>query len=561
MNVLTDRDGDVKVPLRPPEQVMRLARLGSMHLSRLSFTRTLVRNARREGWRFRRALFDLDAEGYGRAVYAVTIRGRDYSLVAFSQYLAPEDRTDRVIALAWDTCYVLYDGIPDQAELDRLAAAVPYQEARRYTERELVLARANKSERLFDQVKETLAAGRQPEERALQEVGYLLRTSAVYGNGKFGIADYDVVAARPEFAGSYVVEMLTVWLIRSFTVDLVEHCAKAMAPATAVPLEPRLKRQLGIGNSTGLGMAPFLVRHPALIHSWVHAREAALARVRSIPKLDPRTRQDIVFLLDAAQDKLRQWATVDDLQAARIEELKADLVRAREWAASLAPGTPNPWDALYRRAEAGLGLEAQEYIVSTLLEPHGRLVDDLCADMRVQGGEASRVQGAMRCGALAELVRRRYGWALGIDFATADANARFWYTSQEKLEPRLGWRGDDEGDDLELPLGFAREICALWAALQERPADEPVSALGAARPDLRLAIRRVQTIDRYPYGEIRDNLLGAGMRPIDLMRCKLSFFGAEAFDPRSNLSLRIRLFQDAPFPEELQDDRDDRIGW
>ena len=54
-----------------------------------------------------------------------------------------------------------------------------------------------------------------------------------------------------------------------------------------------------------------------------------------------------------------------------------------------------------------------------------------------------------------------------------------------------------------------------------------------------------------PYAEIRDNLIGAELRPIDLLRCKLAFFGAERFDPRSDRWLRITLFQGAPFPEDL----------
>ena len=109
-----------------------------------------------------------------------------------------------------------------------------------------------------------------------------MRTTAVYGNGKFGIADRSVIRAREEVAGPFQAEMLTVYLIRCFTLDLVEHVARAKAPDTAVPLAPHLKRHLGIGNSTGLGMAPFLVSHPILIHHWMAAREEALARVRGI---------------------------------------------------------------------------------------------------------------------------------------------------------------------------------------------------------------------------------------------------------------------------------------
>ena len=41
------------------------------------------------------------------------------------------------------------------------------------------------------------------------------------------------------------------------------------------------------------------------------------------------------------------------------------------------------------------------------------------------------------------------------------------------------------------------------------------------------------------------------MKPIDILRCKLSFFGASKYDPKSNLWTRITLFQGAPLPNEL----------
>ena len=41
------------------------------------------------------------------------------------------------------------------------------------------------------------------------------------------------------------------------------------------------------------------------------------------------------------------------------------------------------------------------------------------------------------------------------------------------------------------------------------------------------------------------------MVPIDLLRCKLSFFGATRFDPRSDRWLRITMYKGVPFPDEL----------
>ena len=51
-----------------------------------------------------------------------------------------------------------------------------------------------------------------------------------------------------------------------------------------------------------------------------------------------------------------------------------------------------------------------------------------------------------------------------------------------------------------------------------------------------------------------DYLVGRDMRPIDILRCKLSFFGASKYDPKSDLWTRITLFQGAPLPHQLQEE-------
>ena len=48
-----------EAPLRDPQTVMRLSRLGAFHQSRLSFMRVLLRRLRNEGWHFDRPVFDL----------------------------------------------------------------------------------------------------------------------------------------------------------------------------------------------------------------------------------------------------------------------------------------------------------------------------------------------------------------------------------------------------------------------------------------------------------------------------------------------------------------------
>jgi len=537
--------------LRPPDTVMRLARLGAMHATRLSFLRALLRRAQREAWQVTRPVWSINAEGFGHAIYRVQTPRRSYSLIAFSDSLPPERRTDRVIAEAWDTSYVLYDGVPDAQEVVRLRANAPRQEAGRFTARDLILSRANKSVRLFETVAQTLAQGAQPEAALVESVGYLMRTTAVYGNGKFGLADRDEIADRPEFAGPFQAEMLTVWLIRGFTIDLVEHRARAVAPATAVALTPALRRRFGVGNATGLGMAPFLVRHPLLLHRWMLARETALARVRALPEATPATWDAFAQHAAAAAAELEGWHTDDPVQMPRIRALRGELMRLRAYAATLPAETPAPWDALFRWAAQTLGLEAQEFAVTLLLEPHGALVDDLCDTLGADEAATVAIDGGMSVGALAAAIARDYDWALAIDPADRAAQARFWYASAEKLEPRLGERDAEPGAELEQPLTFARDVPALLRRLRLEPADSPVADLLLREPDWRHVVRRVQIVQRFPYAEIRDNLIGAAMRPIDLLRCKLAMFGAQKFDPRSDRWLRITLFQGAPFPQDF----------
>ena len=45
--------------------------------------------------------------------------------------------------------------------------------------------------------------------------------------------------------------------------------------------------------------------------------------------------------------------------------------------------------------------------------------------------------------------------------------------------------------------------------------------------------------------------------PIDMLRAKLSFFGATHFDPRSDRWVRICMYAGAPYPEELTSENAD----
>ncbi|MCK0168294.1 hypothetical protein MWU52_12080 [Jannaschia sp. S6380] len=538
---------------RDAADVMRLSRMGAAHPTRLSFHRVLLRRMQAEGWTFDRPVFDFDAAGVGRAVYRARGPERTYSLVAFGHDLPPEQRSDRVIATAWDATFALFDGEPDAADLDRLAADVPVQEAGRVTRKELTLSRANRSVRLFANVVTALSEGRQPDAEMLAQTGYLMRTTAVYGSGKFGAACHADMAIRPELAAPFQAEMLTVWLIRTFTVDLVEHMARARGGDVAVPLDPALRRGLGVGNSTGLGMAPFLVRHPRLLNSWMMVREEALARVRSRPDATAAEVEECRIALEEAQENARIWNSEHPLQGARLTDLRTGLDRiAAHIEAEWDPTDPHPWDALWRWAEANVAAEAQEALVAILLEPHGDLVDGLMSCLSADEHAGFAIDGTMSVGVLRGLMTDSYGWATGTDYAGTSECARFWYVSEDKLEPRLGERHEEPGAERELPLDIGRQAAALTAALEKFDPATPVARLLLATPEHRPMVRRAQMTRGHPFAEIRDNLISADLLPIDMLRCKLAFFGATRFDPRSDRWVRISLFQGAPYPDELE---------
>ena len=546
-------------PLRPPEQVMRLARMGSFFATRISFMPSLLRHMADHNWRIECTRWDINAEGFGQAVFSAKSAEWTYSLVAFSNDLDPELRSDRVIAEAWDATFVLFDGEPSDDDLNRLSQNTPHQEAGRFLPSELVLSRANKSVRFFSHVVERLASGMQPDLDLLGSVGYLMRTTAVYGNGKFGVADRAKIAQRPGMSGPFRAELLTVYLIRAFTHKLVEHIARCCAPKTFVPLHPDYKRYLGIGNATGLGMAPFLVSHPILIHNWMHARETALARVRGQIKTVPERLVHFRNLLDRARQHVDEWSVPDIRQTKRITELRKDLNTLSQWLeADPAWGIQSsPWNWLFRKTESELSLETQELVIGLLLEVHGDLVDELAEKMSTEDHE--RHDPAMFVHALKELVQQHYGWALEVDLSEPESQQHFWYVSEEKLEPRFGDRYLEEGAEKEMPHAIARELQYLWKVLTESEEEENTAALLLWHPELRRTIRRMQTVSKYPYAEIKDNLVASDCLPIDLLRCKLSFFGASKFDPKSDLWTRITLYQGAPLPEDLE--RKQNLDW
>ena len=546
---------NLNIKFRDPSEIMKLSRLGSFHQSKLSFLRSFIREFK--DWNYKRNSFDLDENGYGTAVYSFSKNERNYSLICFAQYINPKERSDRVIATKWDAAFVLHDGNPTKEDIKRLKDNVPKQEVGRVSYKELTLSRANKSVRAFNHVVDSLSEGKQPDIKLLNKVGYLYRTTAVYGSGKFGLADRFRIKDRKEIYGPFRLEMMLVYLVRQFTFDQVNHIAKNKSPDVAIELDHKIARNLGIGNSTGLGMAPFIVNHPTLLHNWIFCREKALKEIRSIKKVNTKDLQIFKDCLKKSKLSINSWLTDSNYQNNKINSLKSDLIKFNQYLENKCSTKINYlWNEVYLWSSKNLKDECLEYIVSMMMEPYDDIIDPLINNMSSEEDEYFTIPGQKKVSDLKKILEKNYKSIIKIDFKKKDNNYNFWFISKNKEEPRVASRYEEHGSELEQPLAIARDINRLYKKIIKTNQTITIAEFLLNNDDLRHVVRRAFIVDKFPYSEIQDNTIGASLVPIDMLRLKLSFFGAVKFDPRSDKWLRINMYQGAPLSNEMKNSKD-----
>ena len=541
----------MKVQLRDPNTIMKLSRLGSFHQSKLSFLRSFLNEFK--DWEYKRDLFNLDKFGYGEAVYSFRKDKRIYSLVCFANEIKDNERSDRVIATKWDAAFTLHDGVPTQKDIDRLKNEVPKQEVGRLSFKELTLSRANKSVRVFNHVVEKLSGGKQPDLELLSKVGYLYRTTAVYGSGKFGLADRFRIKNREEINGPFRLEMMLVYLVRQFTFDQVNHVAHHKNPRKAVKLDKKICKNLGIGNSTGLGMAPFIVNHPTLLNNWVLSREIALKKIREIKTVKKKESDLFVDCIKKSLTNITSWNTDSEYQQIKIKNLLKDIKKFIKFIdKSFDFEDEYPFNKIYLWLENEVCEECIEYVVSIMMEPYNEVTTPLISQMSSEEDKYFTIPSSRSLKELRNIIEKKYSNILKINFDKKQNTQNFWFISKNKEEPRLADRFEESGSELEQPLAIARDVKKLYEKLLNTTNISTVAEFLSKNSELRHIIRRVFIVEKFPYSEIQDNTIGKNIMPIDMLRLKLSFFGALKFDPRSDKWLRICMFQGAPLPDELK---------
>ena len=187
------------------------------------------------------------------------------------------------------------------------------------------------------------------------------------------------------------------------------------------------------------------------------------------------------------------------------------------------------------------------------MEPYNEITEPLVKEMSSDEEKYFNIPAHRTVEDLRNIIEKKYPNILEINFEKKENNQNFWFISKNKEEPRLADRFEESGSDLEQPLAIARDIKKLYEKTLLAKKSLKIGKFLINNSDLRHVVRRAFVIEKFPYSEIQDNTISHNIVPIDMLRLKLSFFGALKFDPRSDKWLRICMFQGAPLPKELKD--------
>lgn len=513
----------VPVPRRilDPDLLLQPSRLQSLPASRISAGRSLLEKMQREAWTFEIVNFDIDDRAEGEALYRVTTgTGQVFDFVVFSFEPTLDGRTGRITGQNWDMMGALIEGPTTAEDRAQTRTELPKLYAGRAVPGTLTWARSNRSFRAFDHTVEALAAGNQPDLRALWEVGYLMRNTGLDGNGTFLTRSFLTLESDHALRLPLHAQLLSAYIMREFAADLVEQMARHRDPDAAV-LDREVRRMIGIGNGSALGLLFFVNTHPMLISTWLEQRQTLLAEAAQIPLALDAGPAGELGAAEQYRELLRRaadFARVDPYQYSRFDDPHQVAVQLNTAIAELddllAAGSTTGAEML-DRLEGRIGDEAWELVAANLLEllPYERIEQALEGGIRSEQFVADAV---MPTSELAEIIERDYRWALDIDMSGAGARHFVWYKSADAEEPRRGAATEVEGGHnwaLDLPTS----VQALHAALSTSPATN-VGELLRERPDLRAAIERMQSLREFRFHSPHMNMLDESFVPVSIVR-------------------------------------------
>jgi hypothetical protein len=540
---------------RDPAFLMRPERLASLQPSRFSASRSLVSTMLRNGWSITPQRLELDDRGNGTAVYRVRTHAGVLSFVAFSSEPRFVDRTPRIIGRSWDMVGALLEGEADPGRVERTRAELPKLYAGRAAPGTLVWCRSNRSLRAFEHAVTALTAGRQPGLDRLREVGYLMRNTGLDANGTFGTRTYLSYGPDHPLGAPYHAQMLTAYLMREFSFDLCDHLARAATPAAA-RLDPALRRYLGLGNGSALGLVLFVANHPRMVHRWLQVREEALAQARRLaPPPGDAAYTRLTDLLGEAivyreQDPVRYGVFPDGPRlAAELRTVRDLAAELRDHGTVRGARSGHPFEALRTAIEGTVTPETEEILNALLMEllpdAADAAFDQLIVDERLVGdpGMTVREFGAM--------LRGPYGWAHDARLAAEAGRTRVWYKSRAAEEPRSGPREQFPGG-FDLSVDVPGDVRRLSRLMERYDVRTRVGQVLFDHPEERAAVERLQALRDLPYALPRMDMLDMEFVPVHIIRlANAAFYGLDRTKDFLGRTLRGLIFQGAPTRDDL----------
>ena len=549
-----------------PDRVMDPRSLGALQPTRLSASRSFLARMLREGWSIRRDLLELDVRGNGAARYTIETPMGSITYAAWLSEPRGVNRTGRIIGSSWDMIGTLIDGIASDDQIAASAAELPKLYEGRAPEGTLIWMRSNQSLRLFKHVRDSLAAGQQPDAAEVKRVGYLMRNTGLDGNGTFGSVSFPAIPPGHPLALSYHAQMLSAYLMRELSVDVVEELARLDAPDTAVALAPEVRRHIGVGNGSALGLVMFVYNRPALIHTYVSLTVEAARHALELPieAGDPRFAR-----LEALLDRTIQYRALEDTQyrvftngkqlAADLRRIRAAVRAARRGDIERAPGE-TPLAAAHRFVNGRVSPEALSTFNTLLIELAPDFADALVQD-RLNFDETLDLDPQLPASAVREALLDTFGWVFRMPLNDAEHRDRVWYQSRAAEEPRSGPAEEVPGAHEVIP-NYPTRARELLAALDAVDPQTPIGSVIAGRPALEHVARSAVALRGMPYAVPHADPHDIDFVPVWLVRLMNScIHGLDRTEDFLNRSVLGLIYDGAPFRDELATAHADEWWW
>ncbi|MEJ6488954.1 hypothetical protein PQI23_04375 [Leucobacter sp. USCH14] len=549
-----------------PERVMDPRSLGALQPTRLSASRSFLAKMLREGWSVRRDMLELDARGNGAARYTIETPSGSITYAAWLSEPQGVNRTGRIIGSSWDMIGTLIDGIASDEQIAASAAELPKLYEGRAPEGTLIWMRSNQSLRLFKHVRDSLAAGQQPDAAEVKRVGYLMRNTGLDGNGTFGSVSFPAIPAGHPLALSYHAQMLSAYLMRELSVDVVEELARLDAPGTAVRLAPEVRQHIGVGNGSALGLVMFVYNRPALIHTYVSLTVEAVRHVLELPieAGDQRYEQ-----LEALLDRTIQYRALEDTQYRVFtngKQLAADLRRIRAAVRAARRGEitrgadETPLAAAHRFVNGRVSPEALSTFNTLLIELDPEFADALVQD-RLNFDETLDLDPQLPVSEVREALLQTFEWAFALPLNDAAHRDRVWYQSRAAEEPRSGPAEEVPGAHEVIP-NYPSRARELLAALDAADSAAPIGSVIAEHPALEHMARSAVALRDMPYAVPHADPHDIDFVPVWLVRLMNScIHGLDRTEDFLNRSVLGLIYDGAPFRDELAAANADGWWW